>query len=104
MSEIDIVVQVSARWRVVVVSDRDAWRRPAWMLQHMVDDVWHDKAAVRTSEMLRDLVQAHAGHVGAAEAILAALPARVDHRGGSAATHEPRGAREPHTKENVRKL
>jgi hypothetical protein len=73
-----LVVQVNVRWRVVVVSGV-AWRRRAWMLQHLVDDAWHDRAAIRTSEGLRALVRAHAGRVDAgAAAILAALPERVD--------------------------
>jgi len=76
-----LAVQVNARWRVVVVSDRVAWRRRAWLLQHMVDDAWRDRAAIRTAEALRALVKAHAGRVNAGvPAILAALPARVDIR------------------------
>jgi hypothetical protein len=78
-----LVVQVNARWCVVVVSDRVAWRRRAWMLQQLVDDAWQDRAAVRTSETLRGLVKAHAGRVNAGvPAILAELPERADLRVG----------------------
>lgn len=77
----DPVAQINADWRVVVVSDRNAWKRPAWMIEHLVDGVWHGRAAVRAAGMLRDMVQAYAGRVdaGAAE-ILAALPERVDQK------------------------
>jgi hypothetical protein len=75
----DLIAQLNASWRVVLV-DRKTLRR-AWLLQHMVDGAWCDKAVVRSSEMLRWLVQAHAGPVDAdAAAILTELPARVDLR------------------------
>ena len=80
-SSSNLVAQLNQRWRVVIVSDRVAWRRRAWLLQQLVDDAWHDRAAIRTSETLRALVQAQAGRVDAdADAILAALPERVDLR------------------------
>jgi hypothetical protein len=64
-SSSNLVAQLNQRWRVVIVSD----------------DAWHDRAAIRTSETLRALVQAQAGRVDAdAAAILAALPERVDLR------------------------
>jgi hypothetical protein len=77
----NLVVQINASLRVVVVSDRNAWKRPAWMIEHLVDGVWHGRAAVRAAGMLRDLVQAYAGDVDpAARAILNALPERVDQK------------------------
>jgi hypothetical protein len=77
----NLVAQLNGNWRVVIVSDKNAWRRPAWMLQRLVDDTWRDHAAVRASGMLRDLVKAHVGRVDAdAAKILAALPERVDLR------------------------
>jgi hypothetical protein len=77
----NLVAQLNERWRIVIVSDRAAWRRPAWMLQQLIDDAWQDHTAVRASGMLRDLVRAYAGRVDASAAeILDALPKRVDLR------------------------
>jgi hypothetical protein len=90
----DLVAQLNANWRVVIVSDRNAWLRPAWMIQHRLDDAWRDQAAVRASGMLRGLVKAYAGPVDAAAAkILDALQDRVDLR---VPTQKPR-RREPQT-------
>ena len=83
MSEaVTIVVQINARWRVIELSDCAAWRRKAWMVQDLADDgAWHNKSAVRSAEMLREMVKAWAGPIDAdAVAVLAALPARIDHR------------------------
>lgn len=74
-----LVSQLNSSWRVVVLSDRDTWRRRAWSLEELVENVWTGRAAMRTSEGLRALVKRYAGHVDA-DAILAALPARVDLR------------------------
>lgn len=77
----ELVSQLNASWRVVVLSDRDTWRRRAWSLEELVDGVWTCRAAMRTSEGLRALVKRYAGHVdGDAAVILAALPERVDLR------------------------
>jgi hypothetical protein len=78
---VHLVAQLNDAWRVVIVSDRNAWRRPAWMLQLLVDGAWHDQAAVRASGMLRDIVRARVGRIDASAAkILDALPERVDLR------------------------
>jgi hypothetical protein len=74
---VDIVAHLDAGRRVVLVSGRKDWGRPAWLIQTMVGGAWHDGGVTRSSDMLRWL----AGPVDAdAAAILAALPARVDLR------------------------
>jgi hypothetical protein len=51
------------------------------MIQQLVDDVWQDRAVLRTAVSLRAYLKTHAGRVGAGvPAILAALPERVDIR------------------------
>jgi hypothetical protein len=87
-----LVAQLNERWRVVLVSDQNTWRRPAWMIQRMVDGAWRDQAAVRASGMLRDIVRAKVGRVDAtAVKILDALPERVDVRmRGSAIATAPK--------------
>lgn len=78
MSGSNVIAQLSADWRIVIISG-NTWRRPTWMIQERLDDAWRDKAAIRTREGLRALVQSYVGPVGADAAdILAALPERVD--------------------------
>jgi hypothetical protein len=82
MTGCSLIAQINADWRVVLVHDQNAWRRPAWMIQRRMDDgAWHDQAAVRASGMLREIVGARVGHIDADTAkILEALPERVDVR------------------------
>ncbi|MGY3082136.1 hypothetical protein ACVWZZ_008544 [Bradyrhizobium sp. LM6.10] len=63
MTSSNLIAQLYEHWRIVLVSNSDTWRRRAWLLQHLVDDAWHDRAAVRTSGALRALARVHAGRI-----------------------------------------
>lgn len=85
MSEaVELIAQINASWRVVVVCG-GKWGPRAWLVEHLIDGAWRGHiAATRSPAMLREMVQAWAGHIEAdAAAILAALPARAHTRYGA---------------------
>ncbi|MCP1844500.1 hypothetical protein ACVIHI_002578 [Bradyrhizobium sp. USDA 4524] len=84
MTDSNLVAQLNANWRVMLLHDEGAWRCAAWSIEQLSDDgAWRGRYAVRTHQMLLDVVQYRCGTVDpAAAAILATLPAysyrRVD--------------------------
>jgi hypothetical protein len=85
MSEsVDTAIRINASWRVGVVCGGRWGKTRAWLIQRMVDGVWHDEACTRSADIVRGVVLGRAGAVDAdAAAMLADLPARSDHRGSS---------------------
>jgi len=70
----DIVVQLSAEWRIIAVL-AVGWNRRAWSLECRAGDGWQGRGMTRSADQLRRFVQAFAGRVDAdAAAVLAQLP------------------------------
>jgi len=80
--EPELVAQLNASWRVMLLWDGVKWSSRTWRLEKLVDGEWCNCITTRSADMLRWSIKGDAVGIldAGVPAILAALPARVDIR------------------------